>query len=336
MKWHEKEFPRWIPDRRQTARSDEWKRRALRNHFSEFWLRHTDWVPSLESYTTDPEFLWAYYQQAHRQLLYNHPDDYTGFIEEVLDQVELRPEVWVPRCLRVFEDLKQRYGASARHRTALIQIFGRARLLDKAKAAFQEIGELKLPYNKENYLALARTHILCRHETGEDAAVSACRELFDDALKKQLFLPPHISGINFGAFYQSLKRLGSEADRIDRAEQHRDGEGPMQAAAWDAKSMWHNIKPFPRTPREWLLYGHPLNRVDGFNTEWKGVKAGQAFYNQEWLKYGYPSQVRWIEKWQEWRKGGGWKPWDHEQFRAAQFPAAPAPGEGEKPLAAAA
>eukprot|EP01062_Namystynia_karyoxenos_P055883 TRINITY_DN46896_c0_g1_i1.p1 TRINITY_DN46896_c0_g1~~TRINITY_DN46896_c0_g1_i1.p1 ORF type:complete len:409 (+),score=163.58 TRINITY_DN46896_c0_g1_i1:75-1229(+) len=321
LRWFQQSMPRWIPMQDYQIRSDEWKRRALRNHFPEVWLRHTDWAPSLEHYRMDPEYLWAYYQQAHRQMLYNHPDDYTGFIEEVLEHCEIRPEVWVPRALRVFEDLKQRYGASARHHNALIQVFGRARFLKKAEEAFAEIGRLKMPYVKENYLSMARAYILCRHFTGEEAAMASCKRLYDDALRKELFLPPHISSISFPTFYESLKRLGSELDRKERKEQHARGELPQQN--WDNKTLWHNIKPYPRVPKEWMTLGHPLNRVEAFRTEWKGVKPGDAYFNQEWVKYGYPNQVKWIERWQEWRKQGGWKPWDHEAFRKEQFPSLP-------------
>ncbi|KAJ9439146.1 hypothetical protein DIPPA_12485 [Diplonema papillatum] len=317
------QLPRWTPDQAMQIRSDEWKRRALRNHFPETWVRNTNWVPSLEAYTVDPEFQWQYYQQAHRQLLYNHPEDYTNFIDEVLEHVELRPETWVPRCLRVFEDLKERYGASQRQYTTLIQVYGRARFLKKAEEAFNEVRTKNMPHCKDNYLALARAYVLSRHIIGDIEAEAKCRQIFEDGTKKGVFMPFHITNINFEKFYDSLLRLGSELDYKERKKQADEGNAPLALKSWDNKSLWHNIKPNQRLPREWALYGHPLNRDEFTYFDWTGVKKGEPFWHQNWKTYGYPNQIRWIEKWEEFRKQGKWTEWDGKRWLAKQQPRLP-------------
>eukprot|EP01064_Diplonema_japonicum_P017882 TRINITY_DN2630_c0_g3_i1.p1 TRINITY_DN2630_c0_g3~~TRINITY_DN2630_c0_g3_i1.p1 ORF type:complete len:372 (+),score=33.60 TRINITY_DN2630_c0_g3_i1:49-1164(+) len=313
-------IPKWTYSTDMKIRSNEWKRRGLRNHFPEVWLRNTDWVESLESYKVDPEYHWQYYLQAHRQRLYNHPDDYSGFIDDMLEHVELRPKVWVPRMLRVWEDLKERYGASQRQYTTLIQLYGRARILSKAEEAFSEIGLKKMPYNKTNYLALSRAYILSRHLIGEEEAVKRVKHLFDEATQKGILLPVYITNITFERYYESLLKLGSELDYMTRKKDHDEGNGPMQRKAWDNRSVWHNIKPNPHIPREWSLYGHPLNRAEFLYDDFKGVKAGEPFYHQKWDKYGYPAQIRWIEKWRQFRKDGNWKAWEAKNWIATQRP----------------
>eukprot|EP01061_Rhynchopus_euleeides_P035271 TRINITY_DN59431_c0_g1_i1.p1 TRINITY_DN59431_c0_g1~~TRINITY_DN59431_c0_g1_i1.p1 ORF type:complete len:372 (+),score=138.12 TRINITY_DN59431_c0_g1_i1:60-1175(+) len=305
--------PRWMFDIRMKVRSDEWKRRALRDHFPEVWLRNTKWTEELETYVVDPEYHWEYYQQAHRQRLYNHPEDYTNFIDDVIDHIELRPKVWVPRALRVFADLEERYGLSQRQYTTLIQVFARARLVKKAEEAFAKIGERKLPYGREAYIALARAYILSRHTLGEDVAVQKCKHLYDEALAKGVFQPEYITLLSFERFYDSLKRLGSELDRKERAAEFKENH-PLSEKNFDVKTLWHNIKPRPREPREWSVLGHPLNREMWKHVEWKGVKKGQAYFFQDWSKYGYPKHMRWIEKWKKYREDGQWKEWNPNDF----------------------
>ena len=234
--------PRWFYDLRMRVRSDEWKRRGVRNHFPETWARNVDFVDSLESYVVDPEYHWEYYQQAHRQHLYNHPEDYTHLIDEVLEHVEKRPELWVPRCLRVMEDLKGRYGISQRQHTSYIKIFGRARFLKKAEEAFAKIGEEKLPYNKENYLTMCRAYILSRDRITEKVAVQKCRELYTEALKKGIIQPEYITLISFEKFYDALKRLGSELDNRTRSAEWAEKGHPLSRKNYDNETLWHNIK----------------------------------------------------------------------------------------------
>eukprot|EP00754_Rhynchopus_humris_P044162 Rhum_TRINITY_DN3870_c0_g1::Rhum_TRINITY_DN3870_c0_g1_i1::g.12212::m.12212 len=312
--------PRWFYDLRMKVRSAEWKRRGLRNHFPETWVRNVDFVDSLESYVVDPEYHWEYYQQAHRQRLYNHPEDYTHFIDEVLEHVEKRPELWVPRCLRVMADLKERYGISQRQHTSYIKIFGRARFLKKAEEAYARIGEEKLPYNKENYLAMCRAYILSRDRITEKVAVQKCRELYTEALKKGIIQPEYITLISFEKFYDSLKRLGSELDNRTRSADWAENGHPLSRKNYDNETLWHNIKPNGRLPREWLLLGHPLNRNPDTSVEWKGVKKGTAYFHQTWKTYGYPSQIRFIEKWEQFRKDGKWTQWDVNSFHKQNFP----------------
>ena len=313
------EIPKWSYDLRMQIRSDEWKRRALRNHHPEVWLKNVNWVESLESFTVDPEYHWEYYKQAHRQFLYNHPEDYTNFIDEVLEHVELRPELWVPRVLRVFQDLKTRYGVSQRQYTSLIQIYGKARFLSKAEEAFKEIGKNKLPYNKDNYLAMCRAYILCRAQITEETAAANCKKLYNEALVKGIIMPEYVTGLSFNRFYKQLKEIGSELDHKERKALKKEDKCGLHLKMWDNKTLYHNIKyvkfytlffffffncekqinkhnqhsrrPKPRTPREWLFFGHPLNRVQATEIDYKGVKKGEPYYHQSWEKYGYPNQV---------------------------------------------
>ena len=233
--------PRWMFDIRMGVRSNEWKTRALRNHFPEVWLRNVEWTDNLETYVVDPEYHWEYYQQAHRQRLYNHPEDYTNFIEEVLDHVELRPKVWVPRCLRVFADLQERYGLSQRQYTTMVQMYGRARLLQKAEETFALIGEKKLPYGREAYVAICRSYVLSRSIIGDDVAVQKCKALYDQALAKGVLQPEHVTLLSFERFYDALVRVGSELDRKERKELFKTAH-PLSKDNFDTKTLWHNIK----------------------------------------------------------------------------------------------